>query len=195
MQIMSIIRRFVLIVGVSVAISAIAASGSELLQFSLPDTRTISIGHVGSKLVAREIRQKTPPISFDAQVQSHLANAESATHIFPTAISKTSPPLFVVVIRKPSTVRRGMGFCGAGLEDYLLLLEVGNNKIVLKDELLLQSCLKSIALASDSGDDPIKALQANPATQEIFFQTLGQEAGEKVTVESGKFRLASTPVQ
>lgn len=189
------IRRFVLIVGVLVAISAIAASGSELLQLSLPDTRTISIEHVDSKLVAREIRKKTPSISFDAEAQSYLASAESATHIFPTAISKTSPPLFVVVIRKPSTKRRGMGFCGAGLEDYLLLLEVGSNRIVLKDQLLLQSCLQSIALASDSGDDPIKALQTNPATQEILFQTLGQEERKKVTVENGKFQLIPVSAQ
>lgn len=189
------IRRFLLILGVSISISAIAASGSELLQLPLPDSRTISIGHMGSKLVVREIRQRAQAISLDAKVRSHLANAESATHIFPTAISKTSPPLFVVVTRKHSTVRRGMGFCGAGLEDYLLLLEVGNNKIVLKDQLLLQSCLKSIVLASDSGDDPIKALQVNPATQEILFQILGQEDGKKVTVENGKFRVIPVSAQ
>lgn len=195
MQIMSIIKRLLLSLGAACSISTFGVTGSELLKLALPDTRTLSIGHVGSRLVVRESRQKSQSIFLAADVKSHLSKAESATHIFPSAISKTSPPLFVVVTRESSTVRRGMGFCGAGLEDYLLLLEVGNNKIVLKDQLLLQSCLKSIFLASDSGDDPIKALQVNTTTQEILFQTLGQEDKKKVFIENGKFRLISAPAQ
>jgi hypothetical protein len=47
----------------------------------------------------------------------------------------------------------GRGYCGAGYEDYLLLLEISANKIVLRDQFLLQSCLKSISMLIEHGDD------------------------------------------
>lgn len=47
----------------------------------------------------------------------------------------------------------GQGYCGAGYEDYLLLVEIRGKKLTLKDQFLLQSCLKSISMFIDQGDD------------------------------------------
>ena len=77
-------------------------------------------------------------------------------------------------------------------EDYFLLMGVSNKKLFLQDKLLLQSCLKSIALASDSGDDPVKALKVKSNFQEIFFQTLGDEVEKKVVVINRRFQISDS---
>lgn len=54
----------------------------------------------------------------------------------------------------PSKQTNGTGFCGAGTEDKLLLVELGKaHRLYLRDELEIQSCLKSFSLSSDQGTD------------------------------------------
>lgn len=54
----------------------------------------------------------------------------------------------------PSNQANGAGFCGAGTEDKLLLAELGSaHRLYLRDELQIQSCLKSFALSGDQGAD------------------------------------------
>jgi hypothetical protein len=68
--------------------------------------------------------------------------------------------LFIILVReisRPSAM--GQGYCGAGYEDHLLLVEILERKILLRDRLLLQSCLKSVSMFIDHGDDhPINGL-------------------------------------
>lgn len=49
---------------------------------------------------------------------------------------------------------QGLVFCGAGL----LLLKISNNTLNIADKYLVDSCLESISLTSDQGDDPSRAL-------------------------------------
>ena len=55
----------------------------------------------------------------------------------------------------PSVERQGGGYCGAGTEDYLLLIEwqPRPRKLVLRDRIQVQSCLRSMALQSDQGSE------------------------------------------
>lgn len=85
-------------------------------------------------------------------ISKHLKQAEDVRLVGNS--SNPEPQLFIVMIREPSLPNTmGRGYCGAGYEDYLLLVEILGRKLLLRDELLLQSCLKSIAMYLDQGDD------------------------------------------
>jgi hypothetical protein len=66
----------------------------------------------------------------------------------------------VLAVARPSTSRSGSGYCGAGTEDKLLLLEWARETrtLLLRDSLEIQSCLRSIELASDQGSELVKVL-------------------------------------
>lgn len=58
-----------------------------------------------------------------------------------------------LVTQQPSRSNRGAGYCGAGTEDVLRLVEVSKPslRMVERDSLLVQSCLETIELEDDSG--------------------------------------------
>lgn len=60
---------------------------------------------------------------------------------------------FYLVTQEPSRENRGAGYCGAGTEDILRLIEVSNRplRLIEQDKLLLQSCLESIEFDDASG--------------------------------------------
>lgn len=74
-------------------------------------------------------------------------------------LSKNTFPLknqqaFTAIVRVPSSPKNPEGFCGAGYEDYVLLIGIKENTAQLKDRILVQSCVNSISIVSDNGDDP-----------------------------------------
>lgn len=107
--------------------------------------------------------------------------------------SKTRSPLFVILTREPSQpMKKGQGYCGDGHEDFLLLIESVNRKIVLVDRLLLQSCLKSILISSDTGgDDPVRLLVAGRDNSFSFkWETDDDNLERRLTVKDGRFVLS-----
>jgi hypothetical protein len=70
---------------------------------------------------------------------------------------------FVVLARVPSRPETmGMGYCGAGYEDYLLLVELHKRTLILRDQFLLQSCLKERVIYGINGErDPIRLMSRN----------------------------------
>jgi hypothetical protein len=100
--------------------------------------------------------------------------------------------LFVVLVRKFSRPgRMGQGHCGAGYEDYLLLIEPSNRKVMLRDELLLQSCLEGKLIDHDTGeDDPTKLLIAGKNNSLYFrWESDDENRQRRLTVKNGRFRL------
>lgn len=89
----------------------------------------------------------------------------------------------LLLARTPSTRQRSTGFCGAGHEDSLVLVELVGTRMVLKDRLLVQSCLKSIALESDQGDDPERAFSIDRSAGELRFRWLGDTPGSTRVVK------------
>jgi hypothetical protein len=87
--------------------------------------------------------------------------------------------LFVILTREPSRQNHTASFCGAGYEDYLVLIEVSRNKVSVLDAILLQSCLKSILLRTDQGDDPLQAITVDKEKSSIAFQWLGESEDKK----------------
>jgi hypothetical protein len=104
-----------------------------------------------NRLAAKEIR-KNLDYQVSNAVSSHLLRAYNARII--SDKSDQNGPLFIVLSREPSRPNSmGRGYCGAGYEEYLLLIEISRTKIELRDQFLLQSCLKSIAMLIENGDD------------------------------------------
>jgi len=98
----------------------------------------------------------------------------------------------VLAITLPSTVNRGTGYCGAGTEDSLLLLEwTPEHTLKLDDRLLVQSCLQSLALQSDQGSDLDVLFPATTNPAEIvlsWFEHPQYGSGKKtVSVKEGHF--------
>lgn len=72
---------------------------------------------------------------------------------------------------------QGLGFCGAGYEGHLLLLKISNSTLNIADKYLVDSCLESISLTSDQGDDPFKALVQTDDKDEILtYDTIEGES-------------------
>ncbi len=127
-------------------------------------------------------------IKLNDDLTSHLTKTDEAVFILKVHSNRD---LFVVLSREPSKQNRTASFCGAGYEDYLILIEATKKRILLLDKLLLQSCLKSILLQTDNGDDPLKAITIDKENSSILFQWLGESEDIKrsLTIKNGHFEL------
>ncbi len=65
---------------------------------------------------------------------------------------------WIFIARIPSKLPHPTGYCGAGYEDKLILSHYDGKKLALRDNFLLQSCLSSISLQSDSPNDQLKSI-------------------------------------
>lgn len=107
---------------------------------------------VKKQRVLAEDKERNISYNVDKAISRHFIQAENIQ-----LISNESNPeaqLYIVLTREPSRPSAmGQGYCGAGYEDYLLLVEILGHKLTLRDQFLLQSCLKSISMFIDHGDD------------------------------------------
>jgi len=98
---------------------------------------------------------------------------------------------FVFIARIPSKSPQSTGYCGAGYEDHLILLRYEGKKIVLLDDFLLQSCLKSIVLDNDGDADILKSLTIDYENHAIGFRWISSpdDKEHRVTILNEKFLL------
>ena len=106
-----------------------------------------------------------------------------------------------VVLRSPSSERGDAGFCGAGHEDRLVLLDVKAATVRLVGEFLAQSCLSSISMNADQMDELVRALDQDPADGSfVFRQTVSSDLDSftrevKINVVHGRLRMTTRKVQ
>ncbi|WP_413671756.1 hypothetical protein ACEN9H_19515 [Massilia cellulosiltytica] len=137
------------IILLTILISPTAVADDLILQ-SAQGTRVV-IDVKKSQVFAKDKERKISYI-IDNAIIRHFRRAEDIRLI--ENESKPEAQLFTVLTREPSRPgAMGQGYCGAGYEDYLLLVEIRGKKLTLKDQFLLQSCLKSISMFIDQGDD------------------------------------------
>jgi hypothetical protein len=86
---------------------------------------------------------------------------------------------FLILSREPSRKNRGAGFCGAGYEDFVFLIEVEKNNLLILDKFLLQSCVKSIFLEPESIEDPLKGIDLDQAKSLVTFQLSSEPESKK----------------
>ena len=131
-------------------IIASSAVADDLLLPSSQGPRVV-ISTKKQRVIAKD-KETNIDYKIENAVSRYLTRADSIRLIANESDQKTQ--LFIILSREPSRPgAMGQGYCGAGYEDYLLLVEMLNRELVLRDQLLLQSCLKSISLFLDQGDD------------------------------------------
>ena len=80
---------------------------------------------------------------------------------------------FLLIARIPSKLPQGPGYCGAGYEDHMILLEYNRKRIRLLDDFLLQSCLTAISLAGDKSDNFLESISVDRKNHLVNFRWLG----------------------
>ncbi|SCX72058.1 hypothetical protein [Variovorax sp. EL159] len=102
---------------------------------------------------------------------------------------------FYLVTQEPSRENRGAGYCGAGTEDILRLIEIAKPPLHLieRDKLLLQSCLESIELDDASGASLRTQLEGRTDPQHLMLTWSAHpkfgSVPKRVTVRDGRLAL------
>jgi hypothetical protein len=154
--------------------------------------------HVKKQHVIAKDNEKNIIYEVAATVSKHLTRADDIRLVGNAGNPKEQ--LFIVMVREPSRPNAmGRGYCGAGYEDYLLLVEMLEEKLLLRDQLLLQSCLKSISMFIDQGDDHPSNGLAHEKDDSYSYRLVDDDAEKKrmLTVSDKHFKtkLVPTPVQ
>jgi hypothetical protein len=175
---------FFLIGSIFYSLSWSANSNISILQIPLSNKQSILIKSNRQKILISDEKNYSLKLKIDPAFKTRILAAEELSLVFPTAITEGNNLLFLTLTRTPSNSKNGKGYCGAGFEDHLQLIEVSRKKIALLDELLLQSCLNSISLAYDSSDDPKKNIRVEATA--IRYKMLGDEIEKKLSVVGRK---------
>ena len=158
------------------------------LELSLNNGANIGINISSNIIIAKSIDKKNKIIlKINTNLASHLLSADEAYLLL--KVPSKDRDLFVIFSREPSRKIRSTGFCGAGYEDFILLVESTKKQIMLKDKFLLQSCNKSILLDSDKGDDPLQAISIEKIEPSFKFRWLGDVDGQQriITIDDSHF--------
>jgi hypothetical protein len=195
---MHTISRTIKIIGLAINILATITAHAEdtLLHLSSHGTQVtlkVKNHHVVAQKLGKHFNYEV-----SNAVSDHLIRAENA-HIISDK-SNESDPLFIVVSREPSRPNAmGQGYCGAGYEDYLLLIAVSSSKIQLRDKFLLQSCLKSISMLIEQGNDLDDAENGLiPKGDGSFsYRLIGDEADQErnLVVRARRFKVSLVPAK
>ncbi len=105
----------------------------------------------GRKLVeVNEVTKKELVLRFPAGVKRAVSTASSVG--FPANRSRVMDGKeYMLVVINQSSSSNPMGFCGAGEEGTLYVLQIEGDKADVRFSLPVQSCLKSIALDTETG--------------------------------------------
>jgi|JI9StandDraft_1071089.scaffolds.fasta_scaffold133571_2 hypothetical protein len=116
------------------------------------------------------IKMNGKQISLNRTLKAQMRSADEA--VFLPVNIQVGPQKLVrwLVLRSPSRISGKSGFCGAGHEDRLLLIEISGLTAKRVDELLLQSCLKSISMDVDQLDELTKAFSQDGHDGALTFQ-------------------------
>lgn len=171
-----------------------ASYATELILVSKNGSRvTVNVEnqHVTAKEKERDINYQ-----IDRPTSRSLAHANSIS-----LVSNASTPasqLFIVLTREYSRPdAMGQGYCGAGYEDYLLLVEMLKKDLVLRDRILLQSCLKTLSMFIDKGDDNPSNGIIHEKDGSLSYRLVEDDYKEKrlLKVEGKHFKIALIPAK
>lgn len=162
---------------------------------TLPITQStrISINTRNNRVIANDLDRKIIYLA-DSSAAIHLKKSDDTRLL--SYKSATRNPKLIILTREPSRPgNMGRGYCGAGHEDYLLLVELMDRKLVLRDKLLLQSCLEGILIYSDAGgDDPIRLLRlAKDGSLNFTWEKDYPDQMTSLSVRHGRFVMTLVP--
>jgi hypothetical protein len=167
---------------------------TELILVSENGSR-VTVNVENQHVTAKE-KEKNINYQIDRPTSRSLAHANSISLI--SNASTLASQLFIVLTREYSRPdAMGQGYCGAGYEDYLLLVEVFKKDLILRDRILLQSCLKTISMFIDKGDDNPSNGLTHEKDGSLSYRLVEDDYKEKrlIKVERKRFKIISTPVK
>ncbi len=105
----------------------------------------------------------------------------SASFIFNEIKHKENHSYFFITAKYSSFLdTRGVGYCGAGEEVFLLIFEILDNQILLKNKILIESCIESLELV-DTIEKSIILLNGKIFIDWLIApKNLGKESGKGV---------------
>lgn len=139
--------------------------------FHLPAGTEINISYDKSPSLHEHSRINENILYADKELISYLAEAEEAFSLTDEFRTRDGLHAFSAIVRMSSDADKPEGRCGAGYEDYLLLIGIDGKTATLLDHILLQSCLSDISLVSGSGDHPKHAVNLLPAPYIAEFKS------------------------
>lgn len=168
--------------------AASADTPGSLLLFRLENNEAICIEKTKGKS-SRECSHFVSSKGLDKGARQILRRSHELLPVFSQPIAGGN--YLVLIARIPSKNPQGLGHCGAGDEDHAILLEHSKQNIALRDDFLLQSCLSSISLDSEDGDDILKSLLVDPRNHSIRFRwvTNPDNQNHTLTIANEKFLL------
>jgi hypothetical protein len=160
------------------------ASGKHQLVVDFGDKSSVAIDVVGGKVKAQyqDAQHARSNVTVQPELQRAVLKAASMVYLLNDQQSQA-----IIVISEPSKKVQGTGFCGAGYEDYAVLIEKKKDVVMLKDRYLLQSCLKSITVDATNPDDIRTGLKTDAGDFSITYTHL-EDPAKKTTlhVNNGK---------
>ena len=142
------------------------AANAQQLTVRLPDARSLSIaaeaGKVHASTAPRAPATGSQTVSLGGPLARELARSSEVIAVGNEAILQNGRTFLVLGVAIPFIGKSGGGYCGAGTEDFLLLVELNAraSRLELRDRLQVQSCVQSMELQSDRGNDLHTALRS-----------------------------------
>jgi hypothetical protein len=150
------------------AAALICVSSLAIAETPSPETVNLEGGRVllqkDRKLVEVDAaHSKEFPLRFPATFKRSVTTASSVA--FPADRSRViDGKEYILVVVNQSSSNNPMGYCGAGEEGTLYVFQIEGNKAEPRFSLPVQSCLKSVALATETGTkSPYLAIAWNDA--------------------------------
>jgi len=120
------------------------------------------------------------------------AMSTASTVLFPESHSLdfAGKEYALIIIGHPSSLKQ-QGFCGAGEEDELYVVELEHGRVETRYENLIRSCLENIELESDGTASPFKfvAWTSSPAGFRVAWlsDAQGAESVQTYKIDEGRF--------
>jgi hypothetical protein len=160
------------------------------MSIDFGDGSSVAIDGAGSQVQAkyRDI-QPNERVTLDRKLESLLRRSDSFQFLLTG--QNADENLAIIVSSLPSRATGGTGFCGAGHEDFAVLVQKKNQTIFIKDKYLLQSCLQSRTLDTENPDNVLSGLAVNNHAFSFTFVLLEGPDNVKTTVsvENERFRI------
>ena len=132
-------------------------------------------------------------VAVDRRLAKALRGASQLVAVAGRGFVEAGRTFVVLGVAVPSVATQGGGYCGAGTEDDLLLIEWKTRpaRLELRDRFQVQSCLKSMELQSDQGSELRVVLSGidDPGTATLTWLQHPRygPATKTVTAPAGKF--------
>ena len=181
--------------GITLWVGLSAAWAGPVDSFCFADQQCVHIKKTGRTLKLETWPGKQP-LHVDAKARAMLKTAWEWRFVPGTQVQQGGEPLALAEVTLPSNTTRPSGYCGAGSEDYLVLVSLKKNALQVHDSLLVESCIQTLTLMANNTEKPFKTAPAPWLLSFVRTQVTREEEapGQKQAQkpEQARLELASS---